>query len=398
MRPDRLTSDLPATVPATPPWRTLGLLAAGVLAAHALVLQTRPARFGPVQVHLPQRVAVLATRTLPPAPDAARLPAAEPTAPAAPTPRPSPPPARKPIFKKNKPSPHDSTALSATDSIASPALPETATGDITALAEPESTSPATLPPADSAPTPGADSATAAAAMPAASEAPAPSPPGPAAQTPVTAMALPASARLEYRMTGSAKGLNYHATGALDWQHSGGRYDLRMTVRALFLGSRTLSSTGQVSAEGLAPTRFTDKSRTEVAAHFQPDKGQISFSANTPPVAWVQGAQDRVSVFLQLGGMLAGKPDGFAAGSTISTLTAGPRDADLWTFVVHSPELLDLPFGPTAAVRLSRQPRREYDQKVEIWFAPALGYLPVRSRITQANGDFVDQELSALTRP
>ena len=61
-------------------------------------------------------------------------------------------------------------------------------------------------------------------------------------------------------------------------------------------------------------------------------------------------------------------------------------------------MLDLPFGETATLKLSRQPRREFDQKVELWYAPALGYLPVRSRITQANGDFVDQQLSELTRP
>ena len=212
------------------------------------------------------------------------------------------------------------------------------------------------------------------------------------------MALATSARLDYRMTGSAKGLTYHAQGELLWENAGGSYNARMTVKALFIGSRTLSSTGQISAQGLAPTRFSDKSRTEVAAHFEPDKGQISFSANTPRVPWIQGAQDRVSVFLQLGGMLAGNPSGFPAGSTISTLTVGPRAADNWTFVVEGPELLALPFGETATVKLSRQPRRDYDQKVEIWFAPALDYLPVRSRITQANGDFVDQELSDLTRP
>lgn len=212
------------------------------------------------------------------------------------------------------------------------------------------------------------------------------------------MALPASVRLEYRMTGSAKGLNYHARGELVWLNQGDRYDVRMTVKAMFLGARSLGSTGQLSAQGLAPTRFSDKSRTEVAAHFQPDKGQITFSANTPPVAWVQGAQDRVSVFMQLGGMLAGSPDAFPAGASISTLTVGPRGADPWTFVVEGPELLALPFGDTATLRLARQPRRQYDQKVEIWFAPALGYLPVRSRITQANGDFVDQQLSELTAP
>ena len=212
------------------------------------------------------------------------------------------------------------------------------------------------------------------------------------------MALPASAQLDYKMTGSAKGLTYHANGELAWQNTGSSYNARMTVKALFIGSRTMRSTGQISDKGLAPSRFSDKSRTEVAAHFEPDKGQISFSANTPAVPWAQGSQDRVSVFLQLGGMLAGNPAAFPVGSSISMLTVGPRDADNWTFVVESEDQLSLPFGDLATLKLSRKPRREYDQKVEIWYAPALGYLPVRNKITQSNGDFVDQQLSSLTRP
>lgn len=242
----------------------------------------------------------------------------------------------------------------------------------------------------------ADTAAPTTAMPSASAAAALAPPP--GQTPVTAMMLPASARLDYKMTGSAKGLTYHAKGEMTWENTGASYNASMNVRALFIGSRTMSSTGQISAQGLAPIRFSDKSRTEVAAHFEPDKGLISFSANTPAVPWIQGAQDRVSVILQLGGMLAGNPAAFALGSTLSMLTVGPRDADNWTFLVDSEEMLSLPFGDLATLKLSRQPRREYDQKVEIWYAPALGYLPVRNKITQANGDFVDQQLSGLTWP
>jgi len=154
----------------------------------------------------------------------------------------------------------------------------------------------------------------------------------------------------------------------------------------------------VSAEGLAPTRFSDKARTEVAAHFEPDKGQISFSANTPTVPWVKGAQDRMSVFLQLAGLLAGSPASYPVGASISVYTVGPRDADTWTFVVEAEEKLNLPYGELNTLKLARQPRREFDQKVEIWYAPALGYLPVRSKITQRNGDFVDQQLNTLTPP
>ena len=217
-------------------------------------------------------------------------------------------------------------------------------------------------------------------------------------TPVTAMALPASAQLAYKMTGTAKGLNYHANAELGWLNHGSHYEARMSVSALFLGSRSLTSQGQLSPDGLAPVRFSDKSRSEVAAHFEADKGQISFSANTPSAPWIKGSQDRVSVFFQLGGMLAGNPQAFPVGSRIVVYTVGPRDADTWTFLVEAEENIELPFGNLSTVKLTRQSRREYDQKVEIWFAPALGFLPVRNKITQHSGDFVDQQLSALTRP
>ena len=379
-----------------PPWRTLGLLAAAVLLAHALVLQTQPARFGPAPPPPSQGVSVLTTRSIAaPVLAADSMPPAMAGAPASPTATPAAKQVNPLASKLKNPSAQAAPNLTAIESIADP-IQQSASPD----APP---APVDLDNAPSAPSPPAAESTRDAGSASAMEVAAPAsaaaatPPQPV-QTPVTAMALPASAQLAYTMTGSAKGLTYHAKGELLWQNGGDSYNARMTVKALFIGSRTLSSTGQVSAQGLAPRRFSDKSRNEVAAHFEPDMGRISFSANTPPVPWTQGTQDRISVFLQLGGMLAGNPAGFPLGSTISTLTVGPRDADYWTFVVEKEELLDLPFGATAALKLSRQPRRDYDQKVELWYAPALGYLPVRSRITQANGDFVDQQLSELTRP
>lgn len=240
------------------------------------------------------------------------------------------------------------------------------------------------------------------------ETPAPTPPAVAASaptspagpslTPVTAMALPASARLKYAMTSNARGMNWHANAELAWQNSGSSYNLHMNVSTLFLGSRSMSSSGQVDAEGLAPERFTDKTRSEVAAHFEPDKGLISFSANTPSVPWRKGAQDRTSVLFQLAGMLAGNPASFPVGSSISLYTVGPRDADTWTFLVEAEERISLPFGEMATLKLTRQPRREYDTKVEVWYTPSLGYLPVRNKITQSNGDFVDQQLTDLSKP
>lgn len=212
------------------------------------------------------------------------------------------------------------------------------------------------------------------------------------------MALQDSVLLKYKATGASKGLTYRADAELVWKNAGSQYEASMKVSALFIGSRSMTSAGQITPTGLAPTRFADKFRSEQAAHFEADKGKITFSANTPDLPWIEGAQDRVSVFLQMGGMLAGKPDAFPAGSSITLYTAGPRDADTWTFTVETEEKLSLPNGEVTALKLTRMPRREYDQKVEVWYAPSLGYLPVRNRITQQNGDFVDQQLSELIRP
>lgn len=375
------------------PWRTLGMLAVLVLLAHALVLRTHPAHFGQALEPDARRAPTFVTRSIPPQiaispPPAEAAPPVQAQAQAQPAAK----PVKKPVLKKKMAVAQEAPAPPAIESIAEPG-PEPIIAETENYTVPADTDNAPARSTDEA----AETAEPAAAATLAASAPAAPPAGPS-PTPVTAMVLPASARLDYKMTGGSKGLTYYAKGEMDWQNKGSRYDARMTVSALFIGSRTLSSTGQIGDEGLAPSRFSDRSRTEVAAHFEPDKGQISFSANTPAVPWSPGAQDRVSVFLQLGGMLAGNPAGFPVGSAITMLTVGPRDADNWTFVVESEEALSLPFGDLATLKLSRKPRREYDQTVEIWFAPALGYLPVRSKITQANGDFVDQQLSALTRP
>jgi hypothetical protein len=51
-----------------------------------------------------------------------------------------------------------------------------------------------------------------------------------------------------------------------------------------------------------------------------------------------------------------------------------------------------------AMQLQRLPRRDYDQKAQLWLAPELGYLPVRIRITEANGDFVELNLRVHEAP
>ena len=397
--PDPRSSGRQATPRRGPGWRALLVLAAIVLAVHSWLLTAAPGRISPAAAP----VAALVTRSIEPPPPSPPVPAVE----AAPPARPAPKPAPKRILKPKRPPAQVLPAPSAPELIATskslpppeaPAEPVAETPPVAA----DASSAASAPEA-AASEAGADAALAAASAAVAATAPASASTAPVVPalpetTAVTAMALPASARLAYKMTGSAKGLTYYANAELLWRNAGGSYDARMTVSALFLGSRSLASTGQVNADGLAPTRFADKSRSEVAAHFEPDKGLVTFSANTPSVPWIKGTQDRVTVFLQLAGMLAAQPARFPAGASISLYTVGPRSADVWTFVVEGEETINLPAGDMATLKLGRKPRGEYDQKVEIWLAPSLGYLPVRSRITQSNGDFVDQQLSEINAP
>lgn len=213
-----------------------------------------------------------------------------------------------------------------------------------------------------------------------------------------ALVVPGSVRLNYTIDGLAKGIHYSAQGVLTWQQEDGHYDAKLVVRVFLLGERSLSSTGSITPDGLVPKRFSDKARSEQATHFLPEQGRISFSANTPDAPWQRGAQDRVSLFFQLASLLAADPARAVAGVQVPLYVAGPRDAEEWVFKVGGLQTLDLPRGPTPAVYLLRQPRREYDQKVEIWLAPDLGFLPVRFKQTQSNGDFVDQQLAATTPP
>jgi len=211
-------------------------------------------------------------------------------------------------------------------------------------------------------------------------------------------AVPAPIRLKFDATGMRGKLRYSAFGELAWLHDGASYEARLQLSAFLVGSRVLTSTGTLTTTGLAPKRYGDKFRSETAAHFERDRGRVVFSANTPEAVLLPGAQDQLSVFLQLAAMLAAEPQRYPPGSTISMQTVGTRIAEPWTFTVDAAETLALPGGEQQSLRLTRLPRREYDQKVEIWLAPALAYLPARIRITQSNGDFIDQQWRSTETP
>lgn len=227
------------------------------------------------------------------------------------------------------------------------------------------------------------------------------PPSQAASPPATvpkAVKLPPTARFHYEVTATYKGLPLRGEGEIAWQQDGNSYELQMDARSpLLVGSRRQRSMGRVTAHGLVPEHFYDRARSEQAAHFDPDKGRVTFSNNQPDADWTAGMQDRLSVVLQLAGIMGGQPARFPAGSQIVVPTASTREAETWVFTVEAEEDLELPGGTVRAVKLERLPRRQYDVKVELWLAPRMDYAPVRLRLTNPNGDTVDQRWSSTDK-
>ena len=212
------------------------------------------------------------------------------------------------------------------------------------------------------------------------------------------ISVPPSARLKYDVKGEIKGFPWFVNGELVWQHDDNKYNARLEYSHFLLGSRLRTSTGLLTVMGLEPTRFGDKTRSEVAAHFDREKGKVSFSANTPDVPLTVGAQDQLSVFIQLAALFGGSSERFPEGSSMEFQAVGARSSETWLFKVGATEQMNLPGGAIKGIHLVRDPTGEHDSKVDVWLAPAIGYLPVRIRLSQDNGDFVEQQWSSTQNP
>lgn len=205
-----------------------------------------------------------------------------------------------------------------------------------------------------------------------------------------ALAIPASLRIRYTIRGRIGILPYSASGLLQWVHDEQNYDSRMEVNVFLLGSRVQSSRGRITPAGLQPLYFNDRVHDDRTVEFDYAKAQIRFSEGTPPVPLPAGAQDALSVFMQLGSLVGAAPQRYPAGTELVWPVMSIYGPDTLRFVVAGEEKLRLPGGEQATLKLTRAATRPDEPNAELWLAPALGWLPARIRLSQDNGDFVDQ--------
>jgi len=206
------------------------------------------------------------------------------------------------------------------------------------------------------------------------------PPSPAIDAPSTApdaplLRLAAPAAWHYRLRQGGQ----DGEAVLDWRpEADGRYSLRLTRR---IGDRTLpalESLGRTGSAGLAPERFALQrgGQDRQAVNFDGARGRVSFSASPAQHDLPDGAQDRLSWWLQLAALVqASKAQATAPGGRWRVWVAGLRgELREWTFEAVAAEP-----GEAGTLHLRRQLLGPHDPGVELWLDPQRGYWPVRLR-------------------
>ena len=229
--------------------------------------------------------------------------------------------------------------------------------------------------------------------------PAPVPgPGPAAAARQYRVDLPPSSRivLDVERT-DADGTRWHGEQAIAWQLNGDRY--KMTVEAgirvlVRVNLLVLESVGRAGAAGFVPETMTEKRRGKAPTSTRFGDGRITFSASPASYDLLPGAQDKATVPLQLAAIARGDVSQLDGG--IDILVGEDKDASVFKFVALGQEELDTALGRMHALHLSRPPRAgAYGSRLDIWLAPALGWLPVRIRNTEASGAVTTQTVNKI---
>ena len=212
---------------------------------------------------------------------------------------------------------------------------------------------------------------------------------------------PASTRVTFVLTGNYRG-EVNGNAQVEWIRIGTHYQVNLD---LLVGpdfapiiTRRMTSEGELTSEGLAPSRYDEdtqvvfRERRRVSVFFQPEG--VVLANGERHERW-PGVQDTASQFIQLTWLFTTHPERLHVGGTVEMPLALPRKVDRWTYDVIDEVVLYTPFGPLPTFHL--KPRRDTpkagDLSAEIWFSPQLRYLPVRIRIEQDPQTYLDLKIA-----
>lgn len=210
-----------------------------------------------------------------------------------------------------------------------------------------------------------------------------------------------SAKLFYFIRADIKGLNVEGTGLIDWDKASDKYYLNSETRTALTGVLVAEkSEGLIEAAGLVPELFSIKRfRKElITTRLDRKNHQITYQGNATTQSLVGAEQDRLSVLWQLLTLARSTPAKFSVGSQHKFSVVGPQDSEPWIFEVKKSQRLQTGMGEIDAIQILRLPLENPDaQSMEIWLAPKLDWYPVKIRLSEKNGDYIEQSLEKIEK-
>jgi hypothetical protein len=207
----------------------------------------------------------------------------------------------------------------------------------------------------------------------------------AAATPADKFDVPPSGELHYDTL--VNGM-MNQTGNIHWLNDGQHFQMVVSIPLPFVGPYVYSSKGHTDRLGLAPEQYSEQRGRRAAdiTVFDRTTKQLVYTRtpNNQPLA--DGAQDRFSVVMQLASLVRGAPDTYKPGVVRQFSVADNDSSETWPIETVGDENVQTRDGNVQARHFTRLPRRDGDRRrLDIWLAPALGWLPVRILQTEPNG-------------
>jgi len=196
---------------------------------------------------------------------------------------------------------------------------------------------------------------------------------------------PVDTRLSYRLSGWFRGELY-GSASVQWQRENDQYQNRVEIDIPPFVWFVITSQGEVTQQGLSPRVYEEQRRSKVrAVRVNDDDVTLNDGRHVPRPA--ADLQDTASQFVELAHRFATGREKLEVGRRIEFWLARPNGVDLWSYDIVERQMLSLRgLGVVEAYHLQPRPIENPRGNItaEIWFAPALQYLPVRIRVNMGD--------------
>jgi hypothetical protein len=234
------------------------------------------------------------------------------------------------------------------------------------------------------------------------------PPAPPPVAPAPPAARPVDAVLEYRVTAldpKKPDQSLVGNGTLSFHSDADHYRAALLARVTFvfvsLTVMSSESSGIVGSDGLEPEHYSETPRNKPTstATFKRDvngSSLVSFSQGGEVASAAPGAQDRLTVLLQVGALMQANSALKQAGARFSIPVAGLKgNVEAWNFAVQGLEAVHADTGTAEGWHVSRVLRPgSNDRGIEVWVSNQMPSIPLRVRYSEPDGSTIDLLLAS----